>query len=297
MRIPNKRVRSLDGHVGPIHAVTYNSNGSYCLTGGQDRKIILHNPTLGTQIKSYEAHGWEVLDIAVSADNSRFVSCGGDKTVFLWDVVQGRTVKRFSGHFARVNCVGFNEDASVVVSGSFDSTVRIWDVRSQMHKPIQILDEAKDSVSSLQVTRDSIITGSVDGKVRTYDLRKGQLRTDTMSAPVTSLQQTIDSGAVLVTTLDSTLRLLDTSQGTLLQSYKGHKNSEYRIQSCLGKNEEFVVSGSEDGNVYVWDLLEGGAVSKVTCHDGKVVSGVSFHPKENQMLTCGTDGTVTVWSD
>ena len=67
---------------------------------------------------------------------------------------------------------------SLVVSGSFDATVRIWDCKSGSVKPIQVLEEARDSVSSVQVTEWEIIAGSVDGRVRVYDLRMGMVSTD-----------------------------------------------------------------------------------------------------------------------
>jgi mitogen-activated protein kinase organizer 1 len=72
----------LKGHEGAVHVVRYNSNGQYCVSGGQDRKINLWNPNSGAKIKSYEAHGWEVLDIAVASDNAKLASVGGDKTVY-----------------------------------------------------------------------------------------------------------------------------------------------------------------------------------------------------------------------
>mgnify|MGYP001588586432 FL=1 len=50
--------------------------------------------------------------------------------------------------------------------------------RSQQRMPIQVLEEAKDSVTSLVVQGHLVITGSVDGFVRTYDIRQGELRTD-----------------------------------------------------------------------------------------------------------------------
>ena len=75
-------VRQLKAHVGAVHVVHYNANGQYCLSGGQDRSIILWNPNTGAKIKSYEAHGWEVLDIAISFDNAKFASVGGDKAVY-----------------------------------------------------------------------------------------------------------------------------------------------------------------------------------------------------------------------
>ena len=62
----------------------------------------------------------------------------------------------------KVNCVKFNQqDSSVILSGSYDATVRCWDCRSRSPDPIQVLDDAKDSVSSLQVSQHAILTGYV----------------------------------------------------------------------------------------------------------------------------------------
>lgn len=52
--------------------------------------------------------------------------------------------------------------------------------RSQMRAPIQTLNDAKDSITSVVIQDATITTGSVDGFVRTYDLRMGQLQSDYM---------------------------------------------------------------------------------------------------------------------
>ena len=44
--------------------------------------------------------------------------------------------------------------------------------------PIQIMDEAKDSISSITVSDFEILTGSVDGYIRRYDMRNGMLHAD-----------------------------------------------------------------------------------------------------------------------
>lgn len=66
------------------------------------------------------------------------------------------------------------------LQGSFDATVRLWDCKSQSTKPIQVLDDSKDSVSSLHVLGHEIVTGSVDGRIRLYDLRMGMMSADTI---------------------------------------------------------------------------------------------------------------------
>jgi len=113
--------------------------------------------------------------------------------------------------------------------------------------------------------------------------------------PITSVWQSYDNNCILVSTLDSTIRLFDKSNGSLLQTFKGHLNTEYRIRSCLGAADKYVVSGSEDGRFMTWDLVSGKVVSQEPAHDGRVVTCVSYHPSKRQALTSGVDGIVTVW--
>ena len=40
------------------------------------------------------------------------------------------------------------------------------------------MDEAKDSVTCIQVTDAEIMTGSADGRLRRYDIRAGQMFSD-----------------------------------------------------------------------------------------------------------------------
>ncbi|QSL64922.1 hypothetical protein MERGE_002226 [Pneumocystis wakefieldiae] len=300
LTFPTQKVRVLspEGNF-PANIIIYNSKGQYALTGSHDRFVRLWNPHKGGLIQEYRAHGYEVLDITVSYDSTRFASSGGDKQVFLWDVTAGRTIQRFSGHFSRVNSVSFNVEATVLASGSYDSSVRLWDCRSSSHTPIQVLEDGKDSISSVLIANHEIITGSIDGRVRTYDLRKGQLYTDVIGQPVTSVEQSSDANCLLISTLDSTIRLFDKCNGGLLQTFKGHVNSEYRVKSCFGQSDKVVISGSEDGRICVWDLLEGKLIHQLRFapenSQRSCVSCVAFHPKKNQMLSCGVNGEITVW--
>lgn len=165
---------------GQVLALTYSAgSGQYLLTGSSDRSVRLFNPASGTLIQTYSAHGYEVLDLAVASDNDRFVSVGGDKTVFLWDVASAQTLRRWSGHAGRINtCCWGGEGDSLVLTGSFDSTVKIWDTKQRSERPVMTLSDAKDSISSIDVSGAEILAGSVDGRVRCYDLRMGCMDQD-----------------------------------------------------------------------------------------------------------------------
>ncbi len=274
----------------------YNRDGVYLMTGGADRSVKLWNPATGLCIKTYTGHGWEVLDLAIVADNSRFASAGGDKSVFLWDVASGRSIRRFTGHTARINGIDFNSDATLLASGSYDATVRLWDVRAQSKLPIQVLEQAKDSVSSVRISGGHILTGSVDGHVRDYDVRMGQIQDDDVGAIVTSARFSNDGNCVLVSSLDDTVRLFDRENGELLSDYTGHTANSYRIISTLSSTDAHVVSGSEDGRVVIWDLVDG-KVARTLRHGTGAVLCVDWHPKTNKVecVSAGADGAVKVW--
>eukprot|EP00850_Spirogloea_muscicola_P007667 SM000039S14497 [mRNA] locus=s39:391996:394293:- [translate_table: standard] len=238
-------------------------------------------------------------------DNGSLASCGGDRQVFLWDVATTRVVRKFRGHdgevriptslslLARVNAVKFSDTSAVVVTGGYDRSVRAWDCRSRSIDPIQVIDPFSDSVSSVALTKSEIVAGSIDGSVRSLDIRMGRVVSDHLGRPVTSVSLSNDGNCVLAGYLDSTVRLLDKASGELLNEYKGHVNESYKLDSCLSNTDAHVISGSEDGRICFWDLVDA-RMTSIKGHTA-AVTGVSYHPKECCLLSSSVDGSVAVW--
>ena len=213
---------ALVGHQGGVLSISFNESGAYCLTCGKDRTVRLWNPRKALLVKTYgDAHAHEVRDACCARDNSRIASCGGDRQVFLYDVSSGRTIRKFRGHeSAPVNSVKFAAQDTVLFSGGHDATVKAWDCRSQSVAPIQTLTDFRDGVTSLHVQEYQVLAGSVDGTVRTFDVRTGQLVTDSFGPPVTHVSLSRDAQCTLVGVLDSKVLLLDRSSGELLAQYE-----------------------------------------------------------------------------
>ncbi len=80
-----------------------------------------------------------------------------------------------------------------------------------------------------------------------------------------------------------------------------YENQNYRIRSTLGLNDSVVVGGSEDGRVFIWDLLEGTLLHILQHADNKVsgaekkgtkdvVSAVTFNGARKEWASAGGDG-------
>ena len=292
---------SATGKRPAINCCTFNADGAYCMSAGDDRTVRLWNPHRGEQastpIKEYTAHNQRVLDVCIAADNASFASCGGDRTVFLWDVTSGLVTRRLLGHDQRVNAVRFGpEGGACLMSASYDRTVRCWDLRARSTYPMQVLSGAADSVSALAVGEHEIVAGSIDGTVVTFDLRRGEALRDSLGPPVGHVALSNDQNCLLCSTLDSTLRLLDKASGTVLCEYKGHENSAFKMGCTLSTDDSRVLCGSEKGHLHAWDLVEGRQLLKHQAHSGPLVS-LSCHPKQaNSLLTASHDGTVKLWT-
>lgn len=82
-----------------------------------------------------------------------------------------------------------------------------------------------------------------------------------------------------------------------MSSYKGHKNEKYKLDGCLSHTDGQVVSGSEDGRICFWDLIEGELIHSIEKAHKATVYTLSFHPEQPSMLSASSDGTVKLWQD
>lgn len=344
--IPSVPTFQLVGHDGPIRAIRFSFDGTYCISGGNDRTVRLFNPlrqdpayTTTTTQKSttssnlHHRQGKHIKDIPhalpiqtysdgytypISAieidDTSNTLVAASDKTLVITDVITKKLKRRFQGHTGRINSVACSSSASTFLSASYDGTVRIYDGRSFSPEPIQILSEAKDSVSCVKIFQQEqggsntgngmaeIVTSSVDGKLRTYDLRKGIMRVDDFGQDtiLTHVSQTHDSLCYIVSTLDDTIYIIEKSSGTLLNTLLGgHRTGRYAIECTPTANDKYIVSGSENGDTVFYDFVTGKVIQSLQGHT-RATCTVATHPKLDKSsctITGSYDGRALVWTD
>jgi len=116
--------------------------------------------------------------------------------------------------------------------------------------------------------------------------------------PVVAVTLLTDGSAYLVSTLDSTHRLMDCKTGACLQSYRGHELTSYRSQSALDSKESHVLAGDDTGALHAWDLESGKQATAfpLTKAHERTILWTAHHPTADQAVTASADGTVKVWS-
>uniref|UniRef100_A0A453IBN5 Uncharacterized protein n=1 Tax=Aegilops tauschii subsp. strangulata TaxID=200361 RepID=A0A453IBN5_AEGTS len=81
-----------------------------------------------------------------------------------------------------------------------------------------------------------------------------------------------------------------------LQSYSGHRNFRtVKGVSFFGPNNEYVLSGSDCGHVFIW-RKNGGELMRIMRGDKHIVNCIEPHPHFPFLATSGIDSTIKIWT-
>nr|XP_043622898.1 WD repeat-containing protein 44-like [Erigeron canadensis] len=212
-----------------------------------------------TPFCTLNGHSDDVLDLSWSRSRL-LLSSSMDKTVRLWDIETKNCLKVFS-HSDYVTCIQFNPaDDDYFISGSLDSKVRIWNIPDR-----QVVDwiDLHEMITAVGYSNDGKVSvvGSHKGICRFYNTAdcklefKDQVELKTKKKPqpkkITGFQfSTWNPSQVLVTSADSRVRILDGTK--VVQKYKGYKNNNSQFLADFSRDEKYIISASEDSQVYIW---------------------------------------------
>ncbi|KAF0713049.1 hypothetical protein As57867_004533, partial [Aphanomyces stellatus] len=177
------------------------------------------------------------------------------------------------------------------------------------------IPNAQRSVTCVEFTGDGnqlISSGAVDGMAKVWDMCTisddinclRQVRAFSCLNPsgrcygISSLALDCTKSKLLASAASNDIFLCDLvrESNEPVSKYYGHKNSSFYVKSGFSPDSDFIVSGSVDQNVYIWDVQSTGAPAAVLCgHQGEVSSVAWCKSDFTKIASCSDDGTVRVW--
>ena len=257
-----------------------------------------HNETQtlqGETLVEFKGHSNFCFSVKFSPQGNLLVSGSFDETVKIWDVRSGECVATLPAHSDPVTGVDFNRDGTCIVSSSHDGLIRIWDVATgECLKTIYA--EGNPPVTFVKYSPNGkfILSGTLDGKLRLWNVA-GNFASLLDRGRGVGMANGSNSGGGLG---------ISTTQGRGGQCTKtyhgGHVNSKYCIFSAFNVSNpkrQSVVTGSEDGNVYLYDLQTRGVAQVLENAHSDACLAVAAHDSLELLASGGmsNDKTVRFW--
>ena len=92
------------------------------------------------------------------------------------------------------------------------------------------------------------------------------------------------------------IELLDLNRREVVQRFRGHKQEMFILKCAFGGvNEAFVVCGSEDAALYLWNREKGDLVARIEGHT-QVINAVHWCPSDPYLFASASDDqTIRLW--
>ncbi|ORZ31608.1 WD40-repeat-containing domain protein [Catenaria anguillulae PL171] len=277
-----------------IRSLCFSPDARRVASGAEDRIIRVWSfgqDRCGVE-RRFEGHEADIYALDFASNGYLLVSGSGDRTARVWDTESGRGVHvlvhddspslfalahngfdtNASFKFlnidtsaekdAGVTSVAFSPCSRYVATGSLDKVARIFDVATGV-----LLDRLQihgDSVYCVAFRHDGrqLVTGSLDKHIQVWHL-PDYSPLAALASEYSHLQRT-SPGSVPQCNASAL------ECATPIRSLKGHK--DFVLSLAYSSEGRFVVSGSKDRGVYLWDVETGQPLIVLQGHKNSVIS-------------------------
>ena len=240
-------------HDETILAIAMSPKMDKFATGGSDKIINIYDLK---QLKlTLEGHEDDVNCLEF-LPNGKFLASGSeDKTIKIWNTIKGTLKATIEGHSGSIKCLAVHSKTALIISGSFDKTVRAW-IFNQCK---DVLTGSKNDVSAIiSIPKTSyVLSGGKEKYIRVWSIEKAiQLKL---------IETNMQSISVLATNPEGSHFASGGSDGIITLYSIDSENCEFAVigSSATHLNRvtalrftiqgEFLVSGSEDQCIKIWD--------------------------------------------
>jgi len=240
-------------------------------------------------VKTLHGHDHSVSGLQFTADGNFLVSFSRDKTLKIWDVKTGYCVKTITGASEWIKRVAVDVSGTLLASGGHDNLIKIWKIQNVSSGTLNVACELRGHehhIESIDFSpRNCILNKKKKRKVRKQSAKERRGRRKKGEEEEGGGEEANGPG-------------YDEERNGSLEKSTG-LNSDINGNSITSNVNnpisEYLVSGSRDKSIKVWDVETGNEVMTLTGHDNWV-RVVKFHPDGIHLISCGDDKTIRFWN-
>uniref|UniRef100_A0A2N9G4W9 CTLH domain-containing protein n=1 Tax=Fagus sylvatica TaxID=28930 RepID=A0A2N9G4W9_FAGSY len=299
-RIPSQTLQILQAHTDEVWFLEFSHNGKYLASSSKDQSAIIWEVKEDGHVSLKHVltgHKKPVSMVSWGPGDQQLLTCGLEEVIRRWDVASGDCLHVYEKNGVGLVSCGWFPDGRGIFSGMTDKSICLWNLDGRELECWK--GQRTLRISDMAVTDDGkrIISICRETAILLLDREAKFERLIEEEEVITSFSLSKDNKFLLVNLINQEMHLWSI-EGDLkvVAKYKGHKRARFVIRSCFGGFEQdFIASGSEDSQVYIWLRGSGELLLALPGHSG-AVNCVSWNPTNLHMLASASDDrTIRIW--
>ncbi|XP_010747431.1 striatin-3 isoform X2 [Larimichthys crocea] len=284
--VPAKKSASFDvepvytfrAHVGPVLSLAMTSSGEQCFSGGIDSTIQWWNIP-SSNVDPYDTYDPSVLagswmghtdavwGLAYSGIKNRLLSCSADGTVKLWNPTEKNPC---------ISTFNTNKEHGVPTSVDFNGCDPAHMVASFNSGDVVVYD--------LETSQNALVLkGQGEGTLPGCNHINKVVSHPTLPVTITAHE-------------DRHIKFYDNKSGKVIHAMVAHLDAVTSL--AVDPNGIYLMSGSHDCSLRLWNLDSKTCVQEITAHRKKseeAIYDVAFHPSKAYIASAGADALARVY--
>ncbi|CAH2245079.1 jg15917 [Pararge aegeria aegeria] len=312
--------RDLVCHFGCVNAIEFSANGELLVSGGDDRRVMVWQfgqaiLDKGKPEPMKALHASNIFCLGITPDGNKIYSGGNDDIVIVHHVESTRPLEVLQHQRAvcSLSIDPFND--RVVATAGNDGRLLLFDTRQSVHESLVISRSRKAFHGVMfhpQQTGIVVAANARDG-VGLWDLRVPKhpvLRYvgnngSCQNSMSVRFNQTGTHVLALRRRLPPVLYSVQSAEPVAEFYHQDYYNSCTMKSCCFaGTSDQFVLSGSDDFNLYMWKIPDNGGdfdmvvepPHMVLYGHRSIVNQVRFNPNYCLIASSGVEKIIKVWS-
>jgi WD40 repeat protein len=242
--------------------------------------------------------GGRLTTFSISLDGERIATGDDQGSVVVWNVYTGLKIVQFGGDAGPVTALDFSPDGSKLVAATASKTINIWDLKQEV-----LLFSLKGHLLKINKViftpnGNNVISGGDDFQIMIWDVQNGGLINKYLARQKINDMDITSTGDVLAVALnDATIELWNLGEGKLKSVIRDVNITSPFTSIRFLPSDQFVLTGSGDGFVRIWNILGSGKTWETPSKPTQVapVRTLSISKDATKFVVIFEDGVVEIW--
>ena len=275
---------SLLGHRGPVTSVAVHPFYTLIASASEDASIMLWDSETMTYDRAMKGHTGAITSIQFDNTGNTLGSSSVDMTIKLWSTKDFACMKTLRGHDHAISCLQFLHCNEHIASCSRDGSVKYWQISTGycLHTFTSGSIETWFKTISVSLDNNYIASAGTDRIISVWSLKSKVL------------VSTLRGHDHVIETLCYGKKPFQVQANDRVETLTDSSSSSTSISDTSDETAfSYLLSGSRDKTIRLWDPLRQTELQKISCHENWVRT-VLFTANYKYVISVSDDKSIRV---